>query len=151
MRTGFRLVPFALVAGMLLVAPPFAAAEKYKVYDRVSVGGGVSDGELVELGIDHNGVKLEAISFDEDEANLIVWNRTPGKVSVNAGLALFDEGGLLVAAESDDRSLTRSIFSIKSGKQANLKFKLKKFVSHVSEASQFRLVVAIVETEETRW
>lgn len=151
MRTALHLAPPVLIALMLFSAPPSAGAEKYKVYDRISVGGEVTEGDLIDLGIDHGGVKLEAISFDEDEATLIVWNRTPGKVNVNAGLALFDKGGLLIAAESDDRPLTRSIFSIKPGKQANLKFKLKKFLGHLAEASSFRLVVAIVETEETRW
>jgi hypothetical protein len=151
MRTAFELVSTILVAGMLLLVPAAVRAEKYKVHDRISVGGEVGEGDVVDLGIDHSGVRLEAISFDEDEASLIVWNRTASKVNLNAGLALFDEGGVLVAAESDDRPLTRSIFSIKSGKQATLKFTFKKFLSHVSEAKQFRLVVAIVETEETMW
>jgi len=137
-----------LAAGLVLASA--ATAEKYKVHDRVSVGGEVTQGTPIDLGIDHSGLKLEAITFEENEATLIVWNRTPEKVNVNAGLALFDEGGLLIAAQSDDRPMTRSIFSIRSGKQANLKFKFGKFLSYIPEESQFRLVVALVETEDTQ-
>lgn len=142
------LTSLALLAAGLLLLPGVTVAEKYKTHDRVSVGGKVTQGTPIDLGIEHQGVKLEAITFEEDEATLIVWNKTTGKVNVNAGLALFDEGGLLIAAQSDDRPMTRSIFSIRSGKQANLKFKFGKFLSYIPEESQFRLVVALVETEQ---
>jgi hypothetical protein len=137
----------AAVVALILLIASVAGAGKFKSHDRLAFTGKVTTGRPIEIGIDHGGVKLEAITFSENEALVIIWNRTPGKVNVNAGLALFDRTGQLMAAESDDRPITRSVLSIRAGKQANLKIKLKKFLSDVGEAAQFQLVVTIVESE----
>lgn len=134
-----------LLAMSILSMAVAVAAEKPKTYDRVSHSGKVIIGKPIDIGIDHNGVKLESVAFSGNEALVIVWNRTPSAVKGNVGVALFDKNNRLLAAESDAASVTRAITSIRSGKQANLRVRFKKFMADFKQATRYRLVFVTVK------
>ena len=94
----------------------------------------------MQIGRDHKGIKLEAITFSGDEATVIVWNRTPNGVKGHVGIALYDKKNQLIAAESDSASMVRKVTKIRSGKQASLKVKFKKFVPNFKGVAKYRLV-----------
>ncbi len=130
---------FALAVAMIL--PMSADAKKSAGMYRVSHFGRVVVGKPIDIGLDHKGVKLETITFSGDEATIILWNRTPNAVKAHVGVALFDKKNRLIAAESDATSMARSIVSIRSGKQANLKVKFKKFLSSLDGAAKYQVVL----------
>ena len=124
------IVPLALASGQ----------EKPKTYYPVSYGGAMEVNKIIEIGLDHRGVKIEAITFSGNEALLVTWNRTPSGVKASVGVALFDAKNQLIAAESDSRAT-----GIRSGKQGNFKIKFKKFLSDFSKVARFHLVFVIEE------
>ena len=117
-----------------------AAEEEPKTFHSVSYSGAMVLDKTIEIGIDHRGVKLEAITFSGDEALVVTWNRTPSGVKAHAAVALFDAKNQLVAAESDSRAT-----GIRSGKQGNFKIRFKKFLSDFSGVARFHVVFVIVE------
>lgn len=131
---------FILVAMVFLPMAIAAGEEKPKTYHRASYSGKMIVDKIIEIGLDHKGVKLEAITFSGNEALLIAFNRTPSGVKANVGVALFDEKNQLIAAESDSRAT-----GIRSGKQGNFKIKFKKFLSGFKGVARFYLVFVIVE------
>lgn len=134
-----RLSAFILVA-MILPMAVTAATTAPATFSRITHSGKVITGKSMEIGKDHKGVKLEAITFSGDEAVVIVWNRTPTSVKGHIGIALYDKKKRLIAAESDSQSLTRSMMKIRAGKTANFKIKFKKFMPNFKGVATYRLV-----------
>lgn len=138
----FNNIRFSLfvLAAMIIPMAVGAATKAPATYSRITHSGKVIPGKLIEIGVNHRGVKLEAITFSGDQAVVIVWNRTPNGVKGHVGIALFDKKNRLIAAESDSQSIARSMTKIRSGKQANFKVKFKKFVSDFKGVARYRLV-----------
>lgn len=134
-----KLPVFFLIAMMVPLGLP-AATEKAVSYSRITHGGKVIVGKSMNIGRDHKGVKVEAITFSGDEATVIVWNRTPNGVSGHVGIALYDKKNRLIAAESDSASVMRKMTKIRSGKQASFKIKFKKFLGSFRGVAKYRLV-----------
>ncbi|MDH3670686.1 MAG: hypothetical protein OES46_05910 [Gammaproteobacteria bacterium] len=136
-----KLPAFFLIA-MIVPMALSAATEKAKSvnYSRITHGGKVVVGKSMDIGRDHKGIKLEAISFSGDEAIVIVWNKRPTGVSGHVGIALYDAKNRLIAAESDSMSMVRKVTKIRSGKQANFRVKFKKFLPNFKGVAQYRLV-----------
>jgi hypothetical protein len=134
-----KLPAFFLIAMMVPMALT-AGTEKSVNYSRITHSGKVVVGKSMQIGRDHKGVKLEAITFSGDEATVIVWNRTPNGVNGHVGIALYDAKNRLIAAESDSASMMRKVTKIRSGKQANFKVKFKKFLPNFKGVAKYRLV-----------
>ena len=136
-----KLPAFFLIAMMFPMALT-AATEKMVNYSRMTHGGKVVVGKAMDIGRDHKGVKVEAITFSRDaaEATVIVWNRTPNGVTGHVGIALYDKKNRLIAAQSDSTSVMRKMTKIRSGKQANFKIKFKKFLPNFKGVAKYRLV-----------
>lgn len=139
MVSGIR-VSVLLLAAMILPMAVSAATKAPATFSRITHSGKVITGKALEIGIDHKGVKLEAITFSGDEAVVVVWNRTPNGVKGHVGIALYDSKNRLIAAESDSQSITRKMMKIRAGKTANFKIKFKKFMSSFKGAAKYRLV-----------
>ena len=140
-----KIIKFSLV--LLLVAMmvlPTAIAigdEKQKTYYRVFHSGKILIDKPIEISVDLKGVKLESIFFSGNEALVIVWNRTPSTVKAHIAIALFDDKNQLIAAEAE----SSKAIGIRSGKQANYKFKFKNFISDFKGVTRFHLVFVIVK------
>lgn len=134
-----KLPAFFLIAMMFPMALT-AATEKQVNYSRTTFGGKVVVGKSMNIGREHKGVKIEAITFSGNEATVIVWNRSPNGVSGHVGIALYDKKNRLIAAESDSTSVMRKMTKIRSGKQANFKVKFKKFMGSFRGVAKYRLV-----------
>ena len=134
-----KLPAFFLIAMMIPMALT-AGTDKPVNYSRMTHGGKVIVGKSMDIGRAHKGIKLEAITFSGDEATVIVWNKTPNGVTGHVGIALYDRKNRLIAAESDSASVMRKMTKIRSGKQANLKVKFKKFLSNFKGVAKYRLV-----------
>jgi len=135
-----RLSLFVLIAMVVLPGTIAGAQEKPKTYYPASYSGNFVGNKIIEIGLDHRGVKVEAITFSGNEALLVTWNRTPSGVKANAAVALFDTKNQLIAAESDSRA-----GGIRSGKQGNFKIKFKKFLPDFTGVARFHLVFVIEE------
>ena len=140
MTTRIRLWVALLLAIVIFPVTLVMAEEKAKTFYPVSYGGNMVVDKTVEIGIDHRGVKVEAITFSGTEALLVTWNRTPNSVKASAGVALFDDKNRLVAAESDSRP-----GGIRSGKQGNFKISFKKYLADFSSVARFQVVFVIEE------
>lgn len=126
---------------IVMLSPTAVAAEKKAVkWSKTTHVGRVVAGKPIELGIDNKGVKLESIAFSETEAVVIVWNRTPESVKGHVGLALYDKRNVLLAAESDSTSFTRTFTQIRSGKQATFKVSFDKFMTSMDGVDKYALV-----------
>ena len=139
-----KKIRYSLFLALTLAILPMAIAaaeEEPKTFYSVSYSGAMVLNKTIEIGIDHRGVKLEAITFSGDEALVVTWNRTPSGVKAHAAIALFDAKNQLVGAESDSRAT-----SIRSGKQGNFKIRFKKFLSDFSGVARFQVVFVIVES-----
>ncbi len=137
-----RLAKFSILALAIVMILPLAAdAAKTSTMYRVSHFGKVVVGKPIEIGLDHKGVKMETITFSEDEVTVLLWNRTPSSVKGHVGVALFDQKNRLMAAESDSQSITRTFTNIRPGKQANLKVKFKKFLSSFKGVAKYQVVL----------
>lgn len=134
-----KLPAFFLIAMMVPMALT-AGTEKPVNYSRITHSGKVVVGKSMQIGRDHQGVKLEAITFFGAEATVIVWNRTPNGVTGHVGIALYDAKNRLIAAESDSTSMMRKVTKIRPGKQANFKVKFKKFLPNFKGVAKYRLV-----------
>ncbi len=139
MFTRIKLPAFFLIAMMVPMALT-AGTEKPVNYSRMTHGGKVVVGKAMNIGREHKGVKLEAITFSGAEATVIVWNRTPNGVVGHVGIALYDKKNRLIAAASDSTSVMRKMTKIRSGKQANFKVKFKKFLANFKGVAKYRLV-----------
>ncbi len=130
-----------LILAALVIFPRVIAKgeEKAKTYTPISYGRAMIVDKVIEIGIDHKGVKLEAITFSGQEALFIAWNRTPSSVKASVGVALFDEKNRLMAAESSRTA------GIRSGKQTNYKINFKKFLHDFKGATHFHLVFVLVD------
>jgi hypothetical protein len=140
MVKGIRLWVALLVAVVIFPVAVVTGEEKAKTFHPISYSGNMLVDKTIEIGIDHRGVKLEAITFSGNEALLVTWNRTPNRVKAGAGVALFDDKNRLVAAESDSRP-----GGISSGKQGNFKIDFKKFLADFSSVARFQVVFVIEE------
>jgi hypothetical protein len=140
MITRIPLWVAALLAIVIFPVPAVTGEQKTKTFHPVSYTGKMLVDKTIEIGIDHRGVKLEAITFSGDEALLVTWNRTPNGVKASAGVALFDAQNRLVAAESDSRP-----GGIRSGKQGNFKISFKKYLTDFSSVARFHVVFVIEE------
>ncbi len=134
-----KLPAFFLIAMMVPMALT-AATEKPVDYSRMTHGGKVVVGKAIGIGREHQGVKVEAITFSGAEATVLVWNRTPNGVTGHVGIALYDKKNRLIAAASDSTSMMRKMTKIRSGKQANFKVKFKKFLPNFKGVAKYRLV-----------
>jgi len=139
-RSGFSL--FILVAMIILLVTVTEGQVRGGpfIYHRISYSGKMVVDKVIPIGIDHKGVKLEAITFSGNAALFIVWNRTPRHVKTTVGIALFDGNNRLIAAESYHRTPT-----IRSGKQANFGIKFDRFLADFEGVTRFHLVFSIVE------
>jgi hypothetical protein len=133
----------ALLLGVMMLVPMAGAVgdEKPKTYYRASYSGKMLVDKPIDIGIDLKGVKLESIFFSKNEALVIVWNRTPSRVKANVAIALFNDKNQLVAAGAE----SSKPIGIRSGKQANYKFKFKDFTSGLKNVSRFHLVFVVVK------
>ncbi len=136
-RISFSLL---LAAALVLSLTITTDAKEPVSYGRIAHTGTMVTDKPIEIALDLNGVKLEAITFSGNEAVAVVWNTTPHSVAAHIGIALYDENDELIAAESDTQSIARALVKIKSGKAANLKIKFKKFVSDFKDIARYRLV-----------
>lgn len=127
-----------LVAMMILPMAMATGEEKPRTLSRVSHSGKMVINKIIQIDIDHKGVKLDAVTFSGDEALLVAWNGRPSSVKASAAIALFDANNRLIAAESNSGS-------IRSGKQANFKIKFKKFLLDFKGVTHFHLVFVIEE------
>jgi hypothetical protein len=140
-----KLPAFFLIAMMFPMALT-AATEKQVNYSRMTHGGKVVVGKAMDIGREHKGIKVEAITFSGNEAIVIVWNRTPNGVTGHVGIALYDKKNRLIAAQSDSTSVMRKMTKIRSGKQANFKVKFKKFLPNFKGVAKYRLVFTTTST-----
>lgn len=133
----------ALLVIVMMLFPMAVALgdEKPKTYYRVSYSGNVFVDKPIDIGLDLKGVKLESIFFSKNEALVIVWNRTPNRVKAHVAVALFDDKNRLVAAGAE----SSKPIGIRSGKQANYKFKFKDFTSDLKKVPRFYLAFVVVE------
>jgi len=140
MMRSTRLVVLLLTA---IVIFPMAASggEEEAVFYPVSFTSTMQTDKIIEIDIDHRGVKLGAITFSGNEALLTVWNRSPNRVKANAAVALFDANNRLIGAESDSKA-----GGVGAGKQGNFKINFKKFLSDFKGVSRFHLVFVIEES-----
>lgn len=139
MFASIKLPAFFLIAMMVPMALT-AGTEKPVNYSRMTHGGKVVVGKAMNIGRDHKGIKLEAITFSGAEATVIVWNRTPNGITGHVGIALYDKKNRLIAAASDSTSVMRKVTKIRPGKQANFKVKFKKFLPNFKGVAKYRLV-----------
>ncbi len=124
-----------------MLSPVTTLAEKAPTkWSKATHVGRVITGKPIQLGIDNKGIKIESIAFNENEAVVIVWNRTPDSVKGHVGLALYDNRNHLLAAESDSASFTRTFTQIRSGKQATFKVSFDKFMPTMKGADKYALV-----------
>jgi hypothetical protein len=132
----------ALLLVVMVVIPMAVATgdEKTKTY-RVSYSGKMVVDKPIDIGRDLKGVKLESIYFSKNEALVIVWNRTPSRVKAHVAIALFNDKNRLIAAGAE----SSKPIGIRSGKQANYKFKFKNFVSSFKGVSRFHLAFVVVK------
>lgn len=138
-KSTFSFVLAALFVVML--APSTTLAEKAPAkWSKMTHVGRVIPGKPMQLGIDNNGVKVESIAFSENEAVVIVWNRTPESVKGHVGVALYDKRNHLLAAESDSASFTRTFTQIRSGKQATFKVSFDKFMPTMKGVDKYALI-----------
>ena len=127
---------------VVMMAVPMAVVvgdEKPKTYHRVSYSGKMLVDKPIDIGIDLKGIKLESIFFSENEALVIVWNRTPSRVKAYVAIALFNDKNRLIAAGAK----SSKPIGIRSGKQANYNFKFKNFISDLKEVSRFHLAFVV--------
>jgi hypothetical protein len=126
---------------MTMVVPMAVAVgdEKPKTYHRVSYSGKMVVDKPIDIGIDLKGIKLESIFFSENEALVILWNRTPSRVKAYVAIALFNDKNRLIAA--GDKS--SKPIGIRSGKQASYNFKFENFISDLKEVSRFHLAFVV--------
>ena len=136
-RPHFLLLLAAALVPSLAVT---AGAKEPGTYSRIIHSGNMVTDKPIEIALDLDGVKLEAITFSGNEAVVVVWNRTPVGVTAHVGIALYDEQDQLIAAESDSQSIKRTLSKIKPDKAVNLKIKFKKFIPDFKNAARYRLV-----------
>ncbi len=137
-RPHFLLLLAAALVPSLAVT---AGAKEPVTYSRIIHSGNMVADKPIEIALDLNGVKLEAITFSGNEAVVVVWNRTPVGVTAHVGIALYDEQDQLIAAESDSQSIKRTLSKIKPGKAVNLKIKFKKFIPDFKNIAHYKLVL----------
>ena len=130
----------------VLALCPFAVDAKTNVtMHRVTHAGKVILDKPIEVGVDNRGVKVETITFSGDEAFVVIYNRTPRPVKAHLGIALYDEHGDLLAAESDAASFTRTFSDVRAGKQEHFKVKFGKFMFNFDSASKYALVFVTLD------
>lgn len=131
-----------LFAAMVVLPMTALGEDKVVTFYPASFTSAMVTDKIIDIDIDHRGVKLGAITFSGNEALLTVWNRSPNRVKANAAVALFDAKNRLIAAQSDSKA-----GGVGAGKQGNFKVDFKKFLSDFSGISHFHLVFVIQETE----
>jgi hypothetical protein len=141
MMRRMRLTVLLVAAMVVFPMAAFGGEEEVSFYPASFTSAMVTD-KIIDIDIDHRGVKLGAITFSGNEALLTVWNRSPNRVKANAAVALFDQKNRLIAAESDSKA-----GGVGAGKQGNFKINFKKFLSDFSGISHFHLVFVIQESE----
>ena len=141
MMRRMRLTVLLVAAMVVFPMAALGGEEEVSFYPASFTSAMVTD-KIIDIDIDHRGVKLGAITFSGNEALLTVWNRSPNRVKANAAVALFDQKNRLIAAESDSKA-----GGVGAGKQGNFKINFKKFLSDFSGISHFHLVFVIQESE----
>lgn len=130
---------FTTIASFVLFSFNTDAKQNVSIH-RVTHAGNVILDKPIEVGVDNRGVRVETITFSGDEALVVVYNRTPRPVKAHLGIALYDERGDLLAAESDAASFTRTFSDVRAGKQEHFKVKFGKFMVNFDGASKYALV-----------
>jgi len=142
MMKRMRLAVLLLAAVVVFPMAAFGQEEKVITFYPASFTSAMMTDKIIDIDIDHRGVKLGAITFSGNEALLTVWNRSPNRVKANAAVALFDQKNRLIAAQSDSKA-----GGVGAGKQGNFKICFKKFLSDFSGVAHFHLVFVIQESE----
>ena len=75
----------------------------------------------------------------------MIYNRTPRPVKAHLGIALYDEHGDLLAAESDAASFTRTFSDVRAGEQEHFRVKFGKFMVNFDSASKYALVFVTLD------
>ena len=142
MMKRMRLAILLVAAVVVFPMAAFGQEEKVITFYPASFTSAMMTDKIIDIDIDHRGVKLGAITFSGNEALLTVWNRSPNRVKANAAVALFDQKNRLIAAQADSKA-----GGVGAGKQGNFKVDFKKFLADFSGISHFHLVFVIQETE----
>ncbi len=134
---------FTMACMLLLFLPTVVLAASYEVSSVKTYSAPMKAGQPLDVGLEVKGVKLESIFFDQNqEALLILWNKTPTKVRPEIGVALFDNKGRLLATGYRTKRVGAQM--IRPGKQKNYRLKFDKFIEDYTKVAKFQLVFSLI-------